>query len=132
MASITQLQGRRPARARSSAPSLPWGAIVGIAFPEGIQRHPRLLDVVESEMDRVCAIDVDSAGIRLAFGLRGGSEVEATQDVEVMTARLLGRLGLGPDAIVERQVVERTETYLDGCQASALDAPDLHRYPPNH
>lgn len=84
-----------------------WGGLISISFPAGVVRHPGLLDVVEVEIDRPSAVDLEDAGIRVTFGLLGEDLGSATADCEAMADRLLACLGLGRAAITEVAVIER-------------------------
>ncbi|MFV0317696.1 MAG: hypothetical protein ACK5O2_12145 [Microthrixaceae bacterium] len=98
---------------RSAAPSAharqvrSWSALLSIELPDGIVRHPRLVDQVEDEVGRACGVHLDFEGIRVGFGLDGRSRDEAIEDCEQVTERVLGRIGLGTDARVEVDVYDR-------------------------
>jgi hypothetical protein len=83
-------------------------------------RHPRLLDVVEKEIGRPCAIDVGDAGISLGVGLDGVNRAEAETDCDTLVERVLGRLTLTPDAVCNTYIAEFED-----------EAPDAEPRPPD-
>jgi hypothetical protein len=92
---------------RRAHPGSRWGSVMTFRYPLGIERHPRVLDRVENEIGRICAIDTGDDGVRVSFGLRGQCREEATVDCEAIATRLLGVLGLSDNSLVEALVIDR-------------------------
>ena len=84
-----------------------WGAVLTLCFPEGTARHPRVLDRVEQEIGRICAVDERVEGVRVSFGARGNSVEDALKDSGAVARTLLSLLDLPDGAIVEHQLLPR-------------------------
>lgn len=91
---------------RPSAPCR-WGVVLTMCYPEGTTRHPRVLDRVERELGRICAIDESVSGVRLSFGARGQDVEAAREDRRAVKTRLLDLLGLPETAVVEDRLTLR-------------------------
>jgi len=102
-----------------------WNAEVAIHLADGVVRHPRLYDVVEEVVGRIMAINIDHAGISVAFGLEGETEEEASADCSEVTGRILGRLGLTAANLGEYLVYERDPRVFDGPVPPPGDVVDL-------
>jgi hypothetical protein len=101
-----------------------WGSVMTFRYPDGVQRHPRVLNRVEKELGRICAIDTGDDGVRLSFSLKGRRRDEARADCESVAAHLLGVLGLSDESLVEALVIDRS---IDGAPyppLSAVRGPD--------
>ena len=94
----------RPVRAE---PAHRWGTVLTVRFPDGVERHPRVLDIVEQELGRPCAIDTDDSGVRLSCGIGGTSREEAENDAGTVASHVLSLLGLGPAAVAECHIAPR-------------------------
>lgn len=84
-----------------------WGLVLTVRFPFGIDRHPSVLDVVERNLGRICAIDTRDEGVRLSCGLDGESKQEAHTDASLVTNHVLSLLGLDNVAVAETRIAPR-------------------------
>jgi hypothetical protein len=80
-----------------------------LALPEGVVRHPALLDQVQDELGRPSVVDVAHAGIAVSYTAEGGTFEEACEDSRGVCEAMLGRLSLGHEAIEEHVLVAADE-----------------------
>jgi len=90
-----------------------WGGVVGLDLPAGVDRHPRLLEMLRQKFDRSCLLDNRDSGVRISFCAQGSSFDEASSDVDVIAQSVIDLFGLPEAAIVERQVRDRRLVFAD-------------------
>lgn len=105
--------------------AIPWVARLTLALPEGVSRHPRLLDRVRDEMGRPCAIDIAHHGIAVAYTARGETFERACDDSTIVCDALVDSLHLSEDAVEEHVLIAT-----DGLPTWPLfHGPDLEPVP---
>lgn len=124
--SMTVVPLHRAATPELSAGVSPWGTILTVRFPAGTVRHPRVLDRVEREIGRACAVDTEDEGVRVSYGTRGESLEAAHHDSCGVAGHLLSVLGLQPAAVVEHQILVRPDSEVAAAAPHLLSSQDLH------
>lgn len=84
-----------------------WGLVLAVALPENVDRHPRVLEGLRTQLERPCVLDDEDEGVRVSLGLVGTTIEEAKDDAREMTTTILGILGFGPEAVLQQVIVER-------------------------
>jgi len=129
---LVNMESLKPLASVSAAFDVPvaegvcqWGALLTVHLPEGTIRHPAVLDRVQEELGRICAIDTASEGVRVSYGVRGASFGSATEDARAVARHLMEMLSLPPEAITEHVLVPRLGPGEDGRTSQALSlVPD--------
>ena len=86
----------------------PWMTLVATQFSDGVILHPRLPDIVQKDLGRMCAINtVYETGISLSYINIGDDYWEAKADQDQVTNHLLEITGLNPENIVLNQLILR-------------------------
>jgi hypothetical protein len=89
-----------------------WGGFVGVELPPGVDRHPRLLDMVQEALGRFCTMNESTDVVRIGFGAKGSTLEEAEEDCRAVASSLVSLLGLPPVALIEERVFERDLSFL--------------------
>ena len=86
-----------------------WGVVVSVLYPEGVQRHPRLPDVVRDAVGRICATDSsEQEHFRFSFGAFGELEEEAREDARMVVGAVLARLGLDQESVGSTTLIDHS------------------------
>lgn len=101
-----------------------WAAHILIGWPEGVDRHPRLFDLVQRGVSRPCGLNMDYDGLWLTCALEGEDSTSAGEDAAMLATELLATVGLGRAALRDCAVVPIQRDREPGAQASAA-----HRRP---
>jgi len=92
---------------KTSKTSRYWDNSLAIAFPEGIIRHPSVIDRVEAEITRLgsfCNIDPQYPGISMSFSVEARNHHDARFRSNFVAGEILILLGLPPEAIAEHTI----------------------------
>lgn len=101
---------QKPSETSSSTrDAIPWMARLTLGLPNGVVRHPLLLNSVQVEIARPCAIDVAHTGIAVSYTAEGETFEQACDDSSTVCEILMEHLGLDDDAIQEHVLVPADE-----------------------
>jgi hypothetical protein len=96
-----------------------------LGLPEGVIRHPMLVDRVREKLGRPCAIDVAHTGIAVSYTANGETFEEACDDSTIVCDTLMETFHLRDEAIEEHVLVPADEL----ATWALFHRPDLRSVP---
>jgi len=79
-----------------------WTSILVIDYPEGVTRHPSVLDRIQDEI--TCIVNIEYPGVFMSYYVKANDHASAEFEARTVASNVLIFLGLTHEAIVDHTI----------------------------
>jgi hypothetical protein len=79
-----------------------WTSILIIDYPEGVTRHPSVLDRIQEEIS--CIVNIEYPGVLMSYYVNADNHSSAEFEARAVASNILSFLGLTHAAIAEHTI----------------------------